>query len=73
LLDQVAAVPEPSPDDLYEIAATIALLDQGDSAIDYLRRAIMAGFRDRNIILIHPPLNSIRDDEIFRELLAIKN
>jgi hypothetical protein len=68
-LEKAAALGADSAIDLYNIACGYAILGQKDKALDWLDRAVAAGFTDRSLLERDPDLASIRDTERFRKLV----
>jgi non-specific serine/threonine protein kinase len=61
------------PDDsavCYNVAAIHAILGEAEQALDYLDRAIEAGFRDFEVIKNDPYLNSIRETPRYQAALG---
>ncbi len=54
----------------YWTASAYALLHKNDAAIEWLERAVSLGLGDKTRIQIDKILDSLRDDERFRELLG---
>ncbi len=59
-----------SPADLYNVACGYSLLGQTEKALDWLDRAVAAGFDNRRGLETDADLAGIRDTERFREILA---
>ncbi len=60
------------PDTLYNLACLRALRGEKKGAITMLRKAVVAGFRDRDWILKDNDLASLRQEDSFQALLAEK-
>lgn len=69
-LEKAVALGASSPVDLYNVACGYALLDQPAKAIDYLDRAVSAGYGIRSRIAADDDLASLRGLDRFREILA---
>ena len=59
-----------TPTDLYNVACGFALIGQKEKALDYLGRAVAAGFDDRRLLETDTDLASIRDTDGFRKILG---
>jgi Flp pilus assembly protein TadD len=55
---------------LYNLACAQALSGRREKALDALRAAVDAGFSDRRLLETDPDLESLRQEDGFRELLA---
>ena len=53
----------------YNLACSYALINDADSALSYLRRAVELGFRDVDHMRRDSDLKNVRQDPRFRELL----
>ena len=69
-LEKAVKLGADSPADLYNVACGYSLLGQKEKALDWLERAVAAGFGDRRQLEADADLANIRDTERFREILA---
>ena len=58
------------PATLYNLACLAALKGEKAGAMEWLEKAVKAGFKDRQWIRMDKDLDSLRDDEGYRKLLA---
>jgi tetratricopeptide (TPR) repeat protein len=54
----------------YAIACLFALQDKKKSALNYLRKAILLGFKDRKHVDNDHDFDSLREDKEFQEIIA---
>jgi dienelactone hydrolase len=57
------------PVDLYNVGAGYALMGKGEKALDFLERAVSAGFKDKAVLATDEDLAGIRGTERFQKLL----
>ncbi len=57
------------PIDLYNVGAGYALMGKGEKALDFLERAVSAGFKDKALLATDEDLAGIRGTERFQKLL----
>ncbi len=69
-LEKAVKLGADSPTDLYNVACGYSLLGRKDEALDWLDRAVAAGFDDRRNLETDADLANIRDTERFRQILA---
>jgi hypothetical protein len=69
-LEKAVALGADSATDLYNVACGYSLLGRKDEALDWLDRAVAAGFDDRRNLETDADLANIRDTERFRQILA---
>ncbi len=69
-LEKAVKLGADSPNDLYNVACAYSLLGQKDEALDWLDRAVAAGFADRRLMETDTDLADIRDTERFRQIFA---
>ena len=69
-LDKAVQLGATTPVDLYNVACGFALIGQKDKALDYLGRAVTAGFNDRRLLETDTDLASIRDTDGFQQILG---
>ena len=62
-LEKAVQLGAKTPTDLYNVACGFALIGQKEKALDYLGRAVAAGFDDRRLLETDTDLASIRDTE----------
>lgn len=55
---------------LYNVACLLALRGDKPSAIQYLRRAVVAGFKDRSWIAMDKDLTTLRGEEEYKKIMA---
>jgi hypothetical protein len=65
-----AIIPEIRIDGLYNAACASALTGNTEQALEYLAKAIDAGFKDTPQVARDSDLNSLREDERFKKLVA---
>lgn len=56
--------------DFYNVACGFAILGQSEKALDWLDRAVKAGFKDKNLLTTDDDLESLRGSERFQKLVA---
>jgi serine/threonine protein kinase/tetratricopeptide (TPR) repeat protein len=66
---EVSLAPE-SPERLYSLAATCAALDDTETALVNLNKAVAAGWIDRRSMKLDPRFDSIRSTQAFKDVLA---
>ena len=59
------------PTALYNLACAYSLKQDKDQAFDYLKQAIVAGFRDTNHIGSDPDMKNIKDDPRFQTMMVL--
>ena len=69
-LDKAAQLGATTPVDLYNVACGFALIGQKEKALDYLGRAVAAGFDDRRLLETDTDLASIRDTDGFKQIMG---
>jgi len=69
-LDKAVAMGADSATDLYNVACGYAVLKQPEKALDWLDRAVAAGFRNRRLIESDEDLESLRGTPRFQKILA---
>jgi hypothetical protein len=69
-LEKAVQLGAKTPTDLYNVACGYALIGQNEKALDFLGRAVAAGFNDRRLLETDTDLASIRDTEGFRKILG---
>jgi dienelactone hydrolase len=69
-LEKAVQLGAKTPTDLYNVACGFALVGQREKALDYLDRAVAAGFDDRRLLETDTDLASIRDTDGFRTILG---
>ena len=68
-LQKAFALGADAPIDLYNLACGYALLGQADKALDYLDRAVAAGYGEKRRIAADDDLVSLRDLDRYRKIL----
>jgi len=58
-----------APLDLYSVACGYAVMEQTDKALDWLERAVGAGFNNKQLLAADPDLESLRKTKRFETLL----
>jgi len=69
-LSKAVALGADSPADLYDVACGYAILKKPQQALDFLDRAVRAGFRNRRLIETDDDLESLRGTERFQKIVA---
>jgi len=69
-LEKAVKLGADSPVDLYDVACGFSLLGQKEKALDWLDRAVAAGFDDRRNLENDADLANIRGTQRFRQILA---
>lgn len=69
-LEKAVQLGAKTPTDLYNAACGFALIGQKEKALDYLDRAVAAGFDDRRLLETDTDLASIHDTDGFRTILG---
>lgn len=59
-----------SASSLYSAACIYSLVDEKETAIEYLEKALKAGFRDYDQLMIDTDLDNIRGEEGYKKLVA---
>jgi hypothetical protein len=59
-----------SPTDLYNVACGYAVLKQPEKALDWLDKAVAAGFRNRRLIETDDDLESLRETPRFQKIVS---
>jgi hypothetical protein len=69
-LEKAVQLGATTPVDLYNVACGYALIGQKEKALDFLGRAVSAGFDDRRLLETDTDLASIRDTDGFQQILG---
>jgi Tetratricopeptide repeat len=69
-LQKAVALGADGPVDLYNVACGYALLRETERALDWLQRAVAAGFSNRALMESDDDLEALRESPRFRDLLA---
>lgn len=69
-LEKAVSMGADSPTDLYNVACGYAVLKQPEKALDWLDRAVAAGFRNRRLIESDEDLESLRETPRFQKIVS---
>jgi dienelactone hydrolase len=69
-LEKAVAMGADSPTDLYNVACGYAVLKQPEKALDWLDKAVAAGFRNRRLIESDEDLESLRETPRFQKIVS---